>query len=160
MQQLIFRFFLWWSVLSLGLWVGGTLFHILVVEPLWSYNPPDSVRFFFSETRFNETVWNFFGPPWMAARLIPLLICIVAGWNRGGEQRILFIIAGCCWVFITAYTLIHIYPINDILFKQAGGNNSPDVIRNMVDKWLFADRFRFVIGTAGYFCLLWVFRSK
>lgn len=159
MQQLLYKFFLWWSVISLGLWVGGTLFHITVLEPLWSYNPPDSVRFFFRETRFNETIWNFFGPPWMAARVIPLLLCIVSGWKNAGGQRPLLLIAGFCWVFITIYTLIYIYPINDVLFKQAGGDNSPEAIKAMVNKWLFADRFRFAIGTAGYGCLLWVFRS-
>lgn len=160
MKHLMYGFFLWFSVISLGLWVGGTLFHILVVQPLWTGNPPGSVQFFFTRTKFNETIWNFFGPPWMIARLLPLFLCIYLGWNQAEGQKLYLLIAGICWVFITVYTLAYIYPINEILFKQAGGNNSAEIIIALVKKWLFADRFRFVIGTVGYLCLLHVFRSK
>jgi hypothetical protein len=158
MRHGLYEVFLWFAVISLGLWVGGTLFHILVVQPLWTYSPPGSVNFFFTKTRFNETIWNFFGPPWMVARLLPLVLCIFLGWKEGGGQRIYLIAALICWIFITVYTLAFIYPINDVLFKQAGENHPAQLIKELVRKWLFADRFRFVIGTAGYICLLHVFR--
>ena len=154
-----YEFFLWCAVISLGLWVGGTLFHILVVQPLWTGNPPASVNFFFTQTKFNETIWNFFGPPWMAARLLPLLLCILLGWKESGGQKIYFIGAGICWIFITVYTLAFIYPMNDLLFKQAGGVFPEAFVKELVKKWLFADRLRFVIGSAGYLSLLHVFRN-
>ena len=53
---------LWYNVLSLAVWGGGTLFQMLVVVPLWSAHPPDTVRFFFTETRYTTTINNFFGP--------------------------------------------------------------------------------------------------
>jgi hypothetical protein len=160
MRHGFYEFFLWWAVISLGLWVGGTLFHILVVQPLWTDNPPLSVKFFFTQTKFNETVWNFFGPPWMAARLLPLLLCILLGWNNQGRQRIYLIVAGVCWLFITVYTLAYVYSINEILFKHAGENHSAEYVQELVKKWLFADRFRFLIGIVGYICLLIVFRNQ
>lgn len=156
-QHILFKSLLWLTVISLGIWVGGTFFHIVVVQPMWSYDPPASVRFFFRETRFNETIWNFFGPPWMVARILPLLLCIVVGWNTSPGNRWLLVTAGVCWIGITLYTVLYIYPINDVLFKQAGGDNPPAVIRDMVSKWLFADRLRFVIGTVGYLCVLRIF---
>ena len=94
----------------------------------------------------------------MAARVLPLLLCILLGWSKSsGNQRGLLLICGICWIAITLYTVIYIYPINDVLFKQAGGNNSSEQISALVDKWLFADRLRFIVGSAGYICLLRVF---
>src|SRR5450432_1626252 len=156
MRHGFYEFFLWFAVISLGLWVGGTLFHILVIQPLWTTNPPVSVNFFFTKTTFNKTIWNFFGPPWMAARLIPLLLCILIGWKEAGSKKLYLVVAGVCWIFITIYTLAFIYPINDILFKQAAENYPVEFVKELVKKWLFADRLRFVIGTAGYLCLLHV----
>src|SRR5438105_4837666 len=98
MQLVIYKSLLWFSVLSIGLWVGGTLFHMLVVQPMWSYDPPASVYFFFRKTRFNTTIWNFFGPPWMAARLLPLLICIGIAWTQATGQRGLLLTCGICWL--------------------------------------------------------------
>ncbi len=159
MRHGLYEFLLWCAVISLGLWVGGTLFHILVVQPLWTGNPPASVHFFFTRTKFNETIWNFFGPPWMLARLLPLLLCIPLGWREAAGQKMYLLIAGICWVFITVYTLAFIYPMNDILFTQAGANYPAAFIQELVKKWLLADRLRFVIGSAGYVCLLHVFRN-
>src|SRR2546430_883013 len=101
MQLTIFRVLLWFSVLSLGVWVGGTLFHMLVLQPLWSHDPPDSVRFFFRQTRFNKTIWNFYGPPFMAARVVPLILCVIVGWGCVPGGRWLLVVAGVTWVAIT-----------------------------------------------------------
>src|ERR1043166_9505872 len=102
MKLLLYQCCLWFSIIMLGLWVGGTLFHILVVQPLWSYDPPASVNFFFTKTRFNDTIWNFYGPPWMLLRLLPLILCVITGWNIAGDQKKFLVIAISCWVFITA----------------------------------------------------------
>lgn len=62
---------LWLAMLGLSVWVGGALYQMLVIVPRWSASQPESVRAFFLGTRYNETIWNFFGPPFMAARLAP-----------------------------------------------------------------------------------------
>ena len=46
-RERIVRFFLWWAVLGFSIWVGGTLFKMLVIVPLWSASPPESVHAFF-----------------------------------------------------------------------------------------------------------------
>jgi hypothetical protein len=72
---------LWLAVLGLSVWVGGTPYQMLVIMPMWSASPTESVRAFFPDTRYNETLWNFFGPPFMAARLAPLSGALLAGWH-------------------------------------------------------------------------------
>ena len=41
---------LWLSVIALTTWVGGTLYQMLVIVPLWNASPPESVRAFFQGT--------------------------------------------------------------------------------------------------------------
>ena len=56
------------------------------------------------------------------------------------------------------YTIAYIYPINDVLMTKAGAGKSADEIQSMVDKWIFADRLRFVVMLIGYYFLLKAFR--
>jgi hypothetical protein len=117
---LLLRFFLWWAVLGMSLWVGGTVFNMLVIVPLWSASPPESVRAFFRGTDFNRTVWNFFGPPWMVVRSAPLLTALVLAWRRPAHRTWLAA-AFTCTLFGVVYTLVYVYPINAVLMTQAGG---------------------------------------
>jgi hypothetical protein len=150
---------LWLSVLSLTTWVGGTLYQMLVIIPLWSASPPDSVRTFFGGTDFTRTLYHFFGPPFMAARNLPLVLALLAGWHRPRHRYALLLAVACFTVFGLVFTLAYVYPINAVLFHQAGGSGSPEEIRAMVDQWVFADRLRFAVGMVGFLALLWAFRQ-
>lgn len=125
---------------------------MLVIVPLWSASPPESVRAFFGGTDFYSTVRNFFGPPWMIARTLPLVLLVFLGW-KSATHRPLLLLVMVGTLFNLVYTLAYIYPINDILMGQAGGSGSPDEIRSMVDRWVFADRLRFAIGIVAYIAL-------
>ena len=155
-RERLLRVFLWWAVLASAIWVGGTLYQMVVVVPLWSSSPPESVRSFFGGTRYNETIWNFFGPPWMAARVVPILGALVTSWKWPPHRRLLLIVVACS-VFVLVFTFAYVYPINSVLIAQAGGTASPDEIRSMVQRWILADRFRFGIGTLSFLVLLRAF---
>ncbi len=144
---------LWLAVLGTSVWVGGTLYQMLVIVPMWSASPPESVRAFFLSTRYNETIWNFFGPPFMAARLAPLLGALLAGWHLPQHRKWL-LVAAACKAFGVVFTLAYVYPINDVLFAQAGGNHSAEEIRAMVRQWVIADQVRFGVGVVGFLALL------
>ena len=157
MRKKLLNFFLWWTVIGLSIWVGGTLFHMLVVVPIWSASPPQSVKEFFSTTDFYNHILNFYGPPWMAARFFPLLIALGLGWYSRLHRRYLLITL-VCFIFGIAYTIVYIYPINEVLMAQAGGSGPAAEIQSMVDKWIFGDRLRFAVMLVGYFFLLLAFR--
>jgi hypothetical protein len=80
---------LWLSVVALTTWVGGTLYQMLVIVPLWSASPPESVRAFFQGTEWNRTIFNFFGPSFIAARNVPVLAALIAGWHLPQHRRAL-----------------------------------------------------------------------
>jgi uncharacterized membrane protein len=144
---------LWFAVLGFSTWFGGTLYQMLVIVPLWSESPPESVRAFFLGTRYNETIWNFFGPPFMVARLAPLLGALIVGWYLPQHRKWL-LAAAVCMLFNLIFTLVYVYPINDVLFTHAGGNHSPEEVSAMVRQWIMSDRLRFGVGTVGFFALL------
>lgn len=148
---------LWLAVAGLSTWVGGTLYQMLVVVPLWSNAPPESVRAFFQGTEYNRYVWRFFGPPFMLARFAPLVLALWAGW-RAPILRKLLLIAVLCMTFNVILTLAYIYPINTVLFEQAGANRSPQEVRSLVAQWILADRVRFAIGLVAFAALLYAFR--
>lgn len=149
---------LWLSVLALSTWVGGTLYQMLVIVPMWSASPPDSVTAFFRGTDYNRTIFNFFGPPFIVMRNLPIIAALVAEWHLPRQRRSLLIAIVCFSLFGAIFTIFYIYPINEVLFQQAGGNLSANEVRELASKWIFSDRVRFVIGLVGFAAVLHAFR--
>ncbi|MDH4109910.1 MAG: DUF1772 domain-containing protein [Gammaproteobacteria bacterium] len=148
---------LWYLVFAWGSWFGGTVYQMLVVVPLWSAAPPDSVVAFFQGTDYNRTIFHFFGPPFMAARVLPAIVALALAWHRP-KHRFALGTAVVCMIAAVVFTLAYVYPINEVLFQQAGGGRPPAEIANMVDTWVLADRVRFVVGATAFVMLLRAFR--
>lgn len=156
-RKKLFEIFLWLAVFGFSIWVGGTIFSMSVVVPMWSESPPESVKEFFGGTSFNKHIFNFFGPLWMPIRNLPVFLALVFGWYSPLHRR--YILIALFTIFAGVFfTVIYIYPINEILMIQAGGDHSAEEIRTMVDKWIFADRLRFAVMFIGYVFLLKAFR--
>ena len=75
-RQNLFIILLWLSVTNLSIWIGGTLFHMIGVLPIWSQPLPGSVKDFFGGTRAYEYLLAFYGPKWMAIRILPVVIAL------------------------------------------------------------------------------------
>lgn len=148
---------LWLTVIGLGSWAGGTAYSMVEVTPVWSASPPESVRTFFRDTEFGRHKVRFFGPTTMVARNLPLILALAAAWPRPRHRAWLLLAVGC-FAFGLILTLAYVYPINAVLFNQAGGSGSDSEIRSMVSRWVFADRVRFVVGLVGLFAVLQAFR--
>lgn len=156
MRNRVFRTLLWLSVLMATTWVGATLFGMLVVVPTWNASPPESLRTFFLQTEYSKNIWNFFGPPWMMARNLPVFATLAAGWHLRQQRRLLLFVASCSVCGVVG-TLVWIYPINDVLFFQAGGDLPVEEIRALANRWIWADRIRFGVGVASFLALLRTF---
>lgn len=155
-RERLFRFLMWWSVIGMATWVGGTMFYMVVVVPLWSASPPESVRTIFTDAGLNKTIWNFFGPPWMAVRNVPLIAALVVGWPYPAHRRLLQVTVAIA-VLGVVFTLIIIYPINAVLMGEPGHEVGADEMRSLVRQWVIADRIRFAAMTVGFLFLLRAF---
>ena len=156
-RQKLFIFFLWLAVINLSIWIGGTLFHIIVVLPIWSQPLPGSVKEFFGGTRAYEYLLDFYGPKWMVIRILPVIISLFLGWYSKRHRYFLLITSSTLALGILM-TIIYVYPINEAIMAKAGEGSSSDEIKTMVGNWILADRLRFAIIFIGYFFLLWAFR--
>jgi len=149
--------FLWVSVFMWASWIGGTLFGILVVVPTWNASPPESLRALYMNTQFMRFSANFFGPPWMLARLAPVLAALVAAWPLRPHRRLL-LFATMAIVFMVIGTLTNINPLTERLFLQAGELPSTNEIRLMARSWILADRIRFAVGAGVFIAILRAFK--
>lgn len=148
---------LWYSVFAWATWFGGTLYQMLVVVPMWSAAPPESVQSFFLGTDYNRTIFNFFGPPFMVARVLPTVVALALAWHLP-KHRAALGVAVACLVVTIIFTFAYIYPINAVLFEQAGGNLAAAQIVDMTNNWIWADRLRFGVGIVALVALLRAFR--
>jgi hypothetical protein len=146
------RALLWVSVVNAAIWFGGKVFMMLVFNPLWTASPPQSVRAYWVDARFYDTIFNFFGPAWQIGRTVPVLAALLACWSLPRHRALLLLNVGTLLAGV-AMTLFYIYPINDVLFTPAIDGLSKDVARDMTENWVVADRVRFAIMCVGFVAL-------
>ena len=154
-RDLLVKILLWYNVLSLGIWVGGTVYQMAVIVPLWSASPPESVRAFFQGTAYMTTISRFFGPVTQVTRGLPLFILAAVAWKYNVSPWVLACAATMAFGIIM--TRVYVYPMNAILFERSGADLTPDAVRALVRSWILADRVRFAIMSGGYLCLLRAF---
>jgi hypothetical protein len=157
LRQKMFTIFMWLAVINLSIWIGGALFHMIVVLPIWSQPLPGSVKEFFGGTRAYEYLLDFYGPKWMAIRILPVIIALLFAWHSRQHRNFLLVTVSTLAVGILL-TIFYVYPINDAIMAKAGEGSSPEEIKQMVKSWILADRIRFALIFVGYFFLLWAFR--
>lgn len=154
----LFAFCLWWAVIGFSIWFGGTVFSMTVIVPMWSYDLPESARSFFGETIFNQSIYNFFGPPWMLARNIPLIIALVLGWNT--RLRPMLLLSSFILVIAIIITILYVYPMNYQLMIRAGEDLSNSDLTALARRWIWVDRVRFAFMTIAFISLLKAFKFR
>jgi hypothetical protein len=144
--------FLWIAVLSWGIWVGGTIYQMAVVVPVFSASPPGSLRPLLTSTDFPSHLVNFFGPRWMSVRALSVFGALICGWHLRAH-RPFFVVAALCMTATVVFSLAYIYPLNTALFGEPGSNTEQE-IRAMLHVWIIADRARLLVVSIGYLALL------
>ena len=139
MRKKLFTIFLWLSVINLSIWIGGTMFHMIVVLPLWSRPLPGSIENFFGGTRAYEYLLDFYGPMWMLIRILPIVIALLLGWDSR-RHRYFILITLLTIAFGVIWSIIMVFPINEIIMAKAGVGSSPEEIKGMVHTWIQSDR--------------------
>jgi len=132
--------------------VGGTIYQMLVVVPMWSAGVPESLGAFLKNTNYARDILRFFGPRWMPARSLALLLPFL-GWNLRAH-RPFFGVAACCFAAVIIFTVAYVYPINAVLFTETVALRDANEVRALAHHWIIADRVRLFVGSVGYLALL------
>jgi hypothetical protein len=144
-------------VIAWSTWCGGTLYQMLVVVPIWSSDPPRSVREFFGGTDYARTVRRFFGPPFMVARALPIAIALGLAWDLPEHQCALALALGCV-IGAIVHTRVWVYPMNAVLIDRAGAGLTASEVKALARSWIAHDRMRFAVGCVALASLLWAFQ--
>jgi hypothetical protein len=146
---------LWLAVILTTIWIGGTVYQMVVIVPLWTSSLPESLSSFMHGTNFGRTVLNFFGLNFGPARLVAIVVAFAAGWRSPRHRTALGIALGS-YLFVVAFTVIYIAPLLPTIL--AGGASTVEETRSILDRFILADRVRFVVGCGTFAALLWAFR--
>ena len=157
MRIAILRGMLWFAVFAWATWLGGTLYQMVVVIPMWSSALPGSLQVFLATTDYYRQVQNFCGRPFMMVRGLPVLLALALAWSFPQHRRWLGLAAGCL-VAAVMFTLGYVYTINDILFSQAAAGVPAEEVLRLAERWIWADRLRFAVGVVAFIALLRAFR--
>lgn len=144
---------LWLAVLTMAISVGGNVFQMVVIDPIWSASPPESVRAFFVGTPFLAALRRFHLNPIFLVGEVCLLGTLVLNWKVPTLRKWILLAVGIN-VLLVLGTILYVYPINDVLIVHAGGGLDATALKAMTHRWLMADRIRFIFKLAAFLCLL------
>ena len=147
----IAQIFLWLFVIVLGIVLGGGLYEQLVVMPLWSLTPPDSVvayhqhKVAYPQFAMNPggRFWMFFMP---SAGLLAIAT-IISGLKTRPEHRKWRLLAAILARIVVVFTIAWFVP-NIIKLEQGGAGLSAEQITGLTNWWVKLNWVRAVLVAA------------
>ena len=152
-QFSIARLFLWLFVIVLGLEIGAGLYETLVVLPLWTLAPPDSVVAYHQHNvAYPQFALNAGGRFWMF--FTPLtglmaLATLVSAFKTHPEHRKWRVAATVLALMVVGFTFAWFVP-NIKILGQGGAGLSADQIANLTNWWVRLNWVRVVFYSAGW----------
>ena len=151
------QIFLWIAVIAWSFWLGGLMYELFVVTPLWSANLPQSAVEWNSRPNFMLIPTPFYAPVAVTTILSSLLATIL-NW-KSGNHRIWLILSTVCAIATLAFTIVYFFPKNEVLFHNQNTGLSGAEITAIANAWLNANYVRVMIMIVGFFAALKAFSS-
>lgn len=145
-------------VIILGITIGGGLYETLVVMPLWSATPPDSVIAFYQHNVANPQFvldpggrfWTFITPLLGLLAIVTLLSGIR---TDAGHRRWRMMAAGLALI-VVVFTFVWFVPNIIRLLGSAVTTMSPDDVANLTDWWVRLNWVRAVVYVGSWLAAL------
>jgi hypothetical protein len=157
-QFSIAQVFLWLFVIALGIEIGAGLFETLVVLPLWTSAPPESVTAYYQHNAANpQFALNAGGRFWMfATPLVGLLALatLLSGWRTRPQHR-KWRIAGTVLALVVVVSTFAWFVPNIIrLHSKDVMAMSADEVTSLTKAWVGLNWVRVVLYSAGWLSAL------
>lgn len=124
------RLFLFIATIYWGIWLGGYIFNALMVVPLWSHNPPNSILSYTSEPHFLIYFFSAVNPWVFLASLIAWLLTIKLNTGAGTWLGKATLIA---WIMLPLKIWM-IFTIGGVFKAVIEGSFKPDMM-NTISLW-------------------------
>jgi len=144
---------LWIFTILCAIVIGGALYEMRVIVPLWAQVPPESVWEFASQRANNPLYtpnsgirfWIFITPLHL---LISIVTFFVALKTRGARRRWL-LVASAIFAVMHLSALLYFVPALDKLLTSRAANMDPAEVVSRVRWWVNLSWGRFVFGFIG-----------
>ena len=146
---------IWIIAIAIAINVGGNVFQMIVVDPVWSASPPSSLQTYFGDHSHYEALRRFHQNPFFMFALLCLLVAVILHWRAPSLRRWL-LAALVIELVIIVGTIVYVYPIIDVLMVHTARDISASTAAALTRDWLIADRLRLVLKFA---VLLSLFRA-
>lgn len=157
MRQFSFsKILLWLFVIALGIELGAGLYETLVVLPLWTSAPPDSVIAYFRHNVANpQFVLNPGGRFWLVnTPLVGLtaLACLLSGLRTRSEHRKWRIAGTVLALIVVIATFAWFVPTIMQLFSSDVTTMSADRVSSLTNWWVRLNWVRVVFYSVAWLC--------
>jgi hypothetical protein len=144
--------------------IGGGLYEMRVVVPLWAHSPPDSAWYWEAQRLANPQYAPNSGLRlWIYLTPIHFLISIatlIAGWKTTGAHRRWLVVSTVIFVLVHVSAFVWFVPVvGQILNSRALGLTAEQVV-SKTHWWVTLSWGRFVIGLVGFVAGLKAIRNS
>lgn len=155
MTQKIAKILLWIAVIAWGIWLGGLIYEMVVIMPLWSANLPQSVIEWNSRPDFVVNPTRFYIPT-VITLILSSSLAMVLNW-KSSNHRIWLILSSICAISVFVFTIIYFFPKNDVLFRYQNVGLSGEEITAIANAWVRGNWIRVGMMIVGFFAALKAF---
>lgn len=156
-MKTISQIFLWIAVVAWGFWLGGLVYEMVVIIPLWSSDLPRSAIEWNSRPDFVVNPTQFYLPT-VVTLMLSSLLAMILKWRSSG-LRILLALSTACAICAFVFTIIYFFPKNDVLFRGLNAGLTGEEITAIANAWIRGNWIRFGIMVVGFFAALRAFSS-
>lgn len=152
------QLFLWLFVIALGIEIGAGLYETLVVMPLWSLAPPDSVIAYYQHNVANpQFALNAGGRFWMVfTPLVGLLALavVLSSFGTAREHRTWRVLGATLILLVVVFRFVWFVPNIIRLTGKDVLSMSPGELTSLTHGWVRLNWVRVVFCLAGWLCAL------
>jgi hypothetical protein len=148
-------------VVVLGIEIGAGLYETLVVLPLWTLSPPDSVIEYYKHNaaapqfalNAGGRFWMFFTP----LTGLTALLALLSGFRTNPKHRRWRVIGSVLALIVVAATFAWFVPNIMKLYSEAVLTMSPDELTTLTNQWVRLNWVRVAVYLSGWLCALRAF---
>jgi len=155
---------LWIFVILAAIVLGGGLYELRVVIPLWAHSPPESAWEFaalrVTSPQYTPNAGVRFWLLVTPAHLLISVATLVASWKTNRKHLRWVILATVPFIVLHLAALLYFVPALDRIFNSRNLNMSPDEVVSRVHLWVNGTWVRFAFVFGAFLCGLRALQVK
>lgn len=136
------------SVIVWGIWCGGQVFNELMVVPIWSVSPPESLKTFAELPRRGGANFFFIFGPLM---LILTIAAMFVAWKGVRKARIWLALTAATSIVLFVALVFYLVPLVGSMFQHSITGDLPaaEIIAG-VEQWKIGNKIRLIVELFGF----------